>query len=132
MTFEAATLSDFRAAFDFASFADVDDAFVTQALERGIPRVEGWINDDESKLGTMLYAAHELTIAGLGSGAEATLGKEGLLGFTSIRSGGLNVTRAASTGSDGGSGSDLNQTQYGRRFLALARMNILGPRVAAP
>ena len=127
-----ASLSDFRGAFDFVSFAGVSDAHVEQALERGRVRVEGWIVEGDALLGQMLYAAHELTIAGLGNRADANIHAQGLADFQSIKSGGLTVSRNNQSGTNNLGQRDNNplmQTQFGRRYLGLARHNILGIRV---
>lgn len=128
MAYTPATLTNFREAFDFVGFAEVSDTHVEQALERGLLRVEGWSGSYDYRFGMMLYAAHELTLAGLGAGADAKMNAQGLSEFQSVRSGGLSVTRANDAG---GNTNTLTQTRFGKRFLAMARLNTMGPRVAS-
>ena len=144
MTFQPILTSEFKEHFAFAAFCDVSDQHAEQALERGLDYVsQDWVCESDYQMGQMLSAAHLLTLAGLGTGAEASLAQEGLLGFTSIKSGGLTVSRQASGagsksrqgaggGSSGSGGEDLYLTTYGQRYLALLRRNRAGPRVATP
>ena len=134
MTFQPILTSEFKEHFAFAAFCDVSDQHAEQALERGLDYVsQDWVCESDYQMGQMLSAAHLLTLAGLGTGAEASLAQEGLLGFTSIKSGGLTVSRQATGGgSNGSGGEDLNLTTFGKRYLALLRRNRAGPRVATP
>ena len=134
MTFQPILTSEFKEHFAFAAFCDVSDQHAEQALERGLDYVsQDWVCESDYQMGQMLSAAHLLTLAGLGTGAEASLAQEGLLGFTSIKSGGLTVSRQATGArSNGSGGEDLNLTTYGQRYLALLRRNRAGPRVATP
>ena len=134
MTFQPILTSEFKDHFAFAAFCDVSDQHAEQALERGLDYVsQDWVCESDYQMGQMLSAAHLLTLAGLGTGAEASLAEEGLLGFTSIKSGGLTVSRQATGArSNGSGGEDLNLTTYGQRYLALLRRNRAGPRVATP
>ena len=134
MTFQPILISEFKEHFAFAAFCDVSDQHAEQALGRGLDYVsQDWVCESDYQMGQMLSAAHLLTLAGLGTGAEASLAQEGLLGFTSIKSGGLTVSRQATGArSNGSGGEDLNLTTYGQRYLALLRRNRAGPRVATP
>ena len=134
MTFQPILPSEFKEHFAFAAFCDVSDQHAEQALERGLDYVsQDWVCESDYQMGQMLSAAHLLTLAGLGTGAEASLAQEGLLGFTSIKSGGLTVSRQATgAGPSGSGGEDLKLTTYGQRYLALLRRNRAGPRVATP
>ena len=134
MIFQPILPSEFKEHFAFAAFCDVSDQHAEQALERGLDYVsQDWVCESDYQMGQMLSAAHLLTLAGLGTGAEASLAQEGLLGFTSIKSGGLTVSRQATGArSNGSGGEDLNLTTYGQRYLALLRRNRAGPRVATP
>lgn len=129
MAHTPATVTDFRGAFDFVSLAGVSDVHIEQALSRGEVRVTGWAIESDAQLGAMLYAAHELTIAGLGSGADANIHAQGLSEFQTIKSGGLTVSRTTQ-GGQGGATDSLQQTRFGKRYLQLARINVIGPRVA--
>ena len=68
----------------------------------------------------MLYAAHLLTLDGLGTGAEAAMAAAAALGFQSMQSGSLQLT--ARTRTRRGK-SVLDETTYGRRFAALLKVN---------
>jgi hypothetical protein len=70
-----------------------------------------------------------MTLDGLGTGTEAQLAQSGMLGFQSITSGRLSVSRAAdgSSGSGSAHGSTLDQTQYGKRYREVLYRNNGGP-----
>lgn len=107
----------------FPSFAAVDPAVLGRVLAEAATRVDTtWIAGDYP-LGIMLYAAHVLTLDGLGTGAESALAAAGALGFQSMRTGSLQLERDAAPDSLIGGRSDLERTAYGRRFLALLRVN---------
>ena len=87
MTFQPAMSFDFKDHFAFTGFCDIPDHFVEQALVRGLDYVDqDWISQGDFQFGQMLAAAHLLTLAGQGVGAEASLAGEGLLGFSTIKS----------------------------------------------
>ena len=113
----------------FPAFAGVDAGVVGTALAEAATRVDATWTPGDYPLGVMLYAAHTLTLDGFGSGAEAALGAAGALGFQTFRSGSLNLERAAQPSRDG-TASMLSETTYGRRFLALLRVN--QPAVLVP
>jgi hypothetical protein len=101
----------------FPTFAAVPEAAVTGALAEAGVRVDATWTESDYALGIMLYAAHLLTLDGLGTGAEAALGAAGALGFTSFKSGALLLDRAPTAA------SEMAATTYGRRFSALLRLN---------
>lgn len=112
----------------FPAFASVPTSAVAGALAESAGRVDAtWIEAD-APIAAMLYAAHVLTLDGLGTGAEAAAAAAGALGFQSMRSGSLSLERRPPSGRD--AGSLLQETTYGRRFLALLRVN--QPAVAVP
>ena len=112
----------------FPAFAGVQNAAVTNAIAEAQTRVdETWLPDDFS-IAIMLLAAHTMTLDGLGTGAEAAAAAAGALGFASMRSGSLSLDRRQGTGG-AGLPSMLAETSYGRRFLALLKLN--QPAVAA-
>lgn len=113
----------------FPSFAAVGTPILATALAEAAVRVDATWTPGDYPLGVMLYAAHTLTLDGFGSGAEAALGAAGALGFQSFRSGSLNLDRGAQPSRDA-TASTLNETTYGRRFLALLRVN--QPAVLVP
>ncbi len=105
----------------FPTFAAVPTATITTALDDAAARVDDTWTAADYALGLMLYAAHSLTLDGQGTSAEAALGAAGALGFSSLKSGALSLDRGAGTGA--GADNVLAATTYGRRFLALLRVN---------
>lgn len=102
----------------FPGFATVADAIVQAALDEAALQVgAGWASAADIRLGRLLLAAHVLTLDGQGSGAEAAAAASG--GFRRMRSGALELERAA----DAGPGAP-DSTGYGRRFLDLMRRNV--------
>ena len=69
-----------------------------------------------------------MTLDGFGTGAEAAAAAAGALGFQSMRSGSLSLDRRQAAGASH-EPSILHETTYGRRFLALLKVN--QPPVAA-
>jgi hypothetical protein len=118
------TPSDFTTRFP--AFASIDPTVLAAALAEAGTRVDASWTPGDYPLGVMLYAAHVLTLDGQGSGAEAALGAAGALGFTTLRAGTLHAERAAPAKGE----SSLADTTYGRRFLALLKVN--QPSVLVP
>lgn len=96
---------------------------LASALAEAATRVGTSWTAGDYPLGILLYAAHVLTLDGLGTGAEAALAAAGALGFQSMRTGSLQLERDAAPDSRSAGRSDLERTTYGRRFLALLRVN---------
>ncbi|ACL61747.1 DUF4054 domain-containing protein [Methylobacterium nodulans] len=108
----------------FPAFDGVPDETILAALEDAASVADnGWPEADRRKA-VMLQAAHDMTLRGLGTGAEAELAKAGALGFTSFRSGQLQLDRAEASAQ--ASGDPLAQTTYGRELLALIRSHFPG------
>ena len=108
----------------FPAFADVATSSLQAALTEAATRVDNTWTPSDYPLGVMLYAAHVLTLDGLGSGAEAVLGAAGAFGFKSFAAGSLTLGRT------GTPGDIVSETTYGRRFLALLKVN--QPAVLVP
>ncbi|MGJ0397416.1 MAG: DUF4054 domain-containing protein [Methylocystis sp.] len=121
MAFAIPTAGDLKARFP--AFAAVADAAVTSAITEAQTRVDTTWTDQDGPLAIMLYAAHVMTLDGLGVGAEAEMAKAGALGFQTMRSGALTLERKADATGGAGDRSILNETMYGRRFLALLKVN---------
>ena len=116
MSYTAATASTLKARFP--AFRGVEDGVIESALTRARRMVDStWLSDDRAE-GEMLHAAHELTMDGHGSGAEAQAGASGTLGFKSMKSGSLSLERF-----DSANGSLFDKTTYGKRFHALMKRN---------
>lgn len=117
MTYAAPTPSDFQDRFP--RFNSVDAGPVQRALtQAGRMADDGWVEEDRVEA-VFLYAAHLLTIDGLGGG-EGDVYAQGTIGLKSLSSGSLSVTKF-DTGL--GQGTGLGSTTYGQRYLQLARLN---------
>jgi hypothetical protein len=125
MAYAAPTPAQFKTAFPL--FAAVADAAVQAALDEAVLYVDdSWLDDANRFAATMLYAAHALTLNGLGEGAEAAAAAAGASDVRIIQSGTFSLTRGITTDLTGGGGvpAPWNMTSYGRRFYALLRRNI--------
>lgn len=80
------------------------------------------------QLATWLLTAHYLTLAGLGTGAEAEVAAQGMSGFKSIKSGSLSLDRGDASSTSGG---EYATTSFGRRFWPMFSVCIVGPRVTS-
>lgn len=127
MSYIVPTPSDLAARFP--GFAAVPPPIIANAIAEAQSRVDQtWLPGDYS-IGIMLLAAHTMTLDGLGTGAEAAAGAAGALGFQSMRSGSLSLDRRSPAGDDR-EPSLYDETTYGRRFLALLKVN--RPAVLVP
>lgn len=129
MAYVAPTPAEFKAAFPL--FAGVADAPVQFALDAATIYVDDtWGADLVRRTAVMLYAAHALTLQGLGDGAEAAAAAAGASDVRIIQSGAFSLTRGVTTDLTGGGGTPApwNMTSYGRRFYALLQRTI--PAVA--
>ena len=127
MPFTVPTAADLAARFP--AFAAVAPATLAQAIAEARTRVdETWLPADRT-IALMLLAAHGLTLDGFGTGAEAASAAAGALGFTGMRSGSLSLERQRSP-RGAAEPSLLAETTYGRRFLALLKVN--KPAVLVP
>lgn len=114
MAYTAATATTMKARF--TAFAAVDDAVLTAALDRARRMVDDtWLANDRQEA-EHLYAAHDLTMDGVGATREAQL-----QGFKRLKLGSLELEREAASSST--SLSTLNLTTYGKRFRQLLRRN---------
>lgn len=105
----------------FPTFAAVPAGTIASALAEAAVRVDTTWTAGDYPMGVMLYAAHVMTMDGLGTGAEAALAAAGALGFSGLRAGGLSLERRGTAGDE--AATALAETTYGRRFLALLRVN---------
>lgn len=130
MAYVAPTPAEFKVAFP--SFAAVGDAPIQFALDEATLYVDDtWLDDQNRFVATMLYAAHALTLQGLGDGAESAAAAAGALDMRILHSGNFEIVRGTTADlSGGGAGTPdpWGMTSYGRRFYALLRRNI--PAVA--
>jgi hypothetical protein len=113
----------------FPAFAAVPAVTLAGAIAEAQTRVDtSWLPGDYT-IAILLLAAHTLTLDGLGTGAEAAAAAAGTLGYASLRSGGLSLDRARAP-RGAAEPSILAETTYGRRFLALLKVN--QPAILAP
>jgi hypothetical protein len=129
MAYVPPTVAEFKAAFP--SFVDVPDAQVQFALDEAQLYVDDCWIEEFRRPAVMLYAAHALTLQGLGTGAESQAAAQGASDMRRIKSGGFELERASSA-SSGGTGAvpdPWGMTSYGRQFYALLRRNRGGPFV---
>ena len=122
------TASDLTARFP--AFAGVPTDTLNAVLAEAATRVDDTWTAGDYPLGVMLYAAHVLTLDGFGTGAEAALAAAGALNFESLQAGSLRVGQQPLPRNQTASRFILQQTTYGRRFLAL--LNVNQPAVLVP
>lgn len=126
MAYDAPTPADLKARY--ATFADVDDAIVQYWLTDAQRFVDtSWLESDYAPA-LMALAAHNLSIAGHGTEAEATADLPS--GITSMKIGTLGLAFDSQTTRDKVQGS-YESTRYGAEYKRLLRRNRSGPRVAA-
>lgn len=112
----------------YPAFADVPTATIQYWLtdaERFVD--ESWSEGDYAAA-LMALAAHNMTLAGLGTEAAATADIPA--GVTSIKSGSFSATFADGVATDRVTGA-LASTRYGAEYAGLLRRNRGGPRVTA-
>lgn len=117
MSYVVPAPADLRARFP--AFAAVPDDAVQGALDEAARRVDTTWPEADYRTGRLLYAAHVLTMDGLGSGTETQL-----MGFRRIKVSSLELEREPGPTA---TAESLTSTSYGRRFLELARLNFSGP-----
>lgn len=124
MAYVAPTVADFKTRYP--AFAGVPDATVQKALDEAAQKVdETWIEAD-FPVARMYYAAHVLTLDGLGTHKEASFASLAVSGLTSIKSGNMTVTLSESSvrgETKKRKAGSLEGTSYGQRFLELLRVN---------
>lgn len=127
MAWTTPTVAQFRSRWA-PRFDAVTDPQIQYALDRAVILVdETWIETDRTE-GVLLYAAHMLTLDGLGTGAEAEAAAGGLSTFQRVNSGTFEFDRGSGAGAAAGNGSLLASTSFGRRLLELMKLNF--PAVA--
>lgn len=114
----------------YPRFAAVADDVVAQAITEG----SGWADDSWAEIdyqpAVMLYAAHTMTLDGLGTGAESAMYGNSMQAFDRIKSASLELWR--SNPKTSGTSGTLDATSYGLRYLDLLARNRGGPIVATP
>lgn len=121
MAWTAPTAADLKARFP--AFAAVGDVAIAAALAEAEGRVDGSWSDALRTAGALYYAAHVLTLDGLGTSTEAQLA-----GFRRLRIGSLELESAASSATSANAADLLRSTSYGRRFAAIAGQ-VSGPGI---
>lgn len=131
MAYVAPTPADMKARFP--RFVAVPDNIVQQALNEAARQVDETWTEGDFAMGRMLYAAHVMTLDGLGAGTEAELLAEGVEAFQEIKLGSLQLKRFDKDSRTNGNDylDLLASTSYGRRFLATLKQNAGGPVMAS-
>lgn len=111
--FHVPTVEEFKNRF--RSFDAVEDNLYNLIIEEAKRNVGTTWDEKDYTMALMLYVAHLLTLDGFGTSNEAKT-----IGFQSIRSGSLSLTRATGKAADAGS---LYATSFGARYMALLRTN---------
>lgn len=105
----------------YPAFAAVDAAVIDAVILEALSVVDtSWIEADYQPA-VMLYAAHLMTMEGVGATTEAQLA-----GFKSLQVGSLSLTRSDNATAAG----TLTSTTFGTRFLDYLRRNKAGGAVA--
>ncbi|PZR88360.1 MAG: DUF4054 domain-containing protein [Stutzerimonas stutzeri] len=118
MAYSTPTADDLKERFP--AFSAVADAATDGAIGEAEHLTDASWPDDDRTLAVLLYAAHVLTLDGLGTGTEAQLA-----GFKRLKIGSLELEASAVASVTAG---PLGQTGYGRRFAELAR-RLRGPAI---
>lgn len=118
MAYSTPTAAELKARFP--AFNAVGEPAITSAIGEAERITDAGWPDADRTLGVMLYAAHVLTLDGLGTGTEAQLA-----GFKRLKIGSLELEASASIAAGSG---PLYQTGYGRRFAELLR-RVRGPAI---
>ena len=124
MAYTVPTADDLQIRYTpFAAVADATvDYWITDA-QRFV--TTDWTETDYAPA-LMALAAHNMTLAGLGTSAAATAGIPA--GVKSFKSGQFSAEFTEQQANASASGS-LESTRYGQEYLALLRRNRAGPRV---
>lgn len=122
MAYDLPTPADLK--LHFPAFAAVTDPVVQYNIDSAARSVdESWTEGDYTRA-VELFACHLMTLAGLGTGADAQANAQGLAGFSMIRSGQLTLQRAVASGSsDDGVPPQYSGSVYGRQFWWLMAQN---------
>jgi hypothetical protein len=111
----------------YPSFADVDEAIIQYWLTDAERFVDtSWMEGDYAPA-LMAMAAHNMTLSGQGTEAQAT--SDLPVGITSMKIGTLGLTFDSAITRDKAMGT-LSATRYGSEYAVLLRRNKAGPRVA--
>ena len=116
-------LTAFRARFP--AFDATPDARIEYWLSDSARFIEETVFGTDFDLAQMLYAAHNLTLAGDGGSVELANMPDGI---TSLRSGSLSLSFDTQTAQREAMGG-WDATKYGVQLLALLKMKNSGPRV---
>ena len=115
MSYSQPSASEMKARFP--AFSGVDDAVLDAALVRARQHVDAsWIESDRVEA-ELLYAAHDLTLDGIGETREAQL-----TGFKSLKLDTLQLVRQDTDAEPG----SLKSTSFGARFVALRKRSFPG------
>lgn len=127
MPYDPLTPAIFRAAK--AQFTSLDDATLQTYIDLASRFVDrGWLESDYQPA-WVAATCHLLTLDGYGGTTEAEIAQAGGSRVSSLSSGSLSISFAASASSLGDVMSWFDQTTCGRFYALLLRMNRAGPRL---
>lgn len=128
MAYEALTPAKFKELKP--QFADVDDAIVQGYIDMAAIWVDkSWVESSYIPAWAAL-TCHLMTLAGLGTDADSSAHKDGTVGFQTIKSGTLTLTKFAKDSGQSDYKGWITSTPCGQFFYQLLAMNKRGPRVA--
>lgn len=128
MAYTPITSAAFKARYP--QFDAVSGSLIDSIIADEVPLYvdDSWPSQRHFSVGSMLYVAHALTLEGFGTGAEAKAAGSGQLGYKSLSSGSLSITRYERDEKKGAFGL----TSYGQRFAEFVASWSVGVAVAAP
>lgn len=128
MAYTPPTPADFKVSYP--QFAQVPDATVQTKLDEAARWVDESWTEADFPIARQLYAAHILTLDGLGTGSEAKFAALTAGGLSSVKSGQLQLGLSKSgVETKKRAASSLYTTTFGQRFLELRRANKPGVAV---
>lgn len=123
MPYVAPTVAELKTRYP--EFKDVAEATVQAALDDAATRVETSWREADFQPAQLLYAAHTMTLAGLGTSREAKFAGLSAAGISQIKISSLSLSMAkeGTYARNPSRAGELNSTSYGVRFLELMRLN---------
>lgn len=123
MPYVAPTVADLKTRY--AEFTQVPDAQLQLALDDAANRVDLTWREADFQQAQLLYAAHVLTLQGLGTSREAKFAALSAAGISQIKISSLSLSMAkeGTYARNSTRAGELASTTYGVQFLELVRLN---------
>lgn len=123
MPYVAPTVAELKARY--SEFALVPDEKLQLALDDAALRVDTTWREADFKPAQLLYAAHKLTLQGLGTGREAKFAALSAAGISQIKISSLSLSMAkeGAYARQPTRSGELESTSYGVMFRELVRLN---------